>query len=91
MAKDLCETVINNYVHTVKIIVNDTIIDNSQLQWRESEIGGLELTLDEIATQIDEHGVIYVWVEGGLEGRIYQFGNYSDCKWHEHGKTKGYA
>lgn len=89
--KDIGNTTIDIYGDLVKIIVNDIIIDNSSLKWRETELGETELTLNEISKQLNVEGVIYVWVEGGLKGKIYQFNNYADGKWYEHGTTKGFA
>lgn len=89
--KDMGKVTIDMYGYDVKIIVNDRIIDNSSLKWRETELGETELTLDEISKQLNVEGVIYVWVEGGLKGTIYQYNNYCDGKWYEHGTTKGFA
>lgn len=36
-------------------------------------------------------GVCVVIFEFALEGIVYQFGNYRDGEWYEHGKTYGYA
>lgn len=76
--------------HTV-IIVEDQIIDNHKLNWRHEDNGGIELTLKEIAEQINPTGTIYVWIELGLWGEIYLYDNYRDGKWYKHGTTKGYA
>lgn len=88
--KDVGETVVNDTFEDVRIIVGDRIIDNDELEWREIEDGGRELTLNEIYNQI-RTPLIYVWVETGLSGTIYECGNYEDGKWYEHGTTKGYA
>lgn len=77
--------------YSTRIIVNNRIIDNEELIWRNEDNGGIELTLNEIAEQISTPGVIYVWIELGLRGEIYMYNNYGDGKWYEHGKTKGYA
>lgn len=76
--------------HTV-IIVEDQIIDNHKLNWRHEDNGGIELTLKEIAEQINPAGTIYVWIELGLRGEIFLYNNYCDGKWYKHGTTKGYA
>ena len=39
----------------------------------------------------DRDTVVMVIIEYGLNGEIYEFGNYSDGKWHKHGTTRGYA
>lgn len=72
------------------IIVGRTVIDEKQLNWRENESFG-QLTLSEISEQINSEDVIYVWYELGLSGKIYQYGNYEEVGWCEHGTTKGYA
>lgn len=76
---------------SARIIVNEQIIDNDQLNWRYEPNGSQELTLAEIAEQIGRDNVIYVWVESGLRGEIFLYNNYRDKKWHEHGTTKGFA
>ncbi|MDC3414283.1 hypothetical protein [Terrihalobacillus insolitus] len=77
--------------YSTKIIVGDKIINNDSLNWRHEENGGIELTLNEIAEQINASSVIYVWIELGLRGEIFMYNNYRDEKWYEHGITKGYA
>lgn len=54
------------------------------------------ITLKEIEDRVKadpeyEGGVIRVIAENGLNGIIYQYGNYSDKSWYEHGQTRGYA
>ncbi len=91
MLKETGETHIDIAGEIVKIIVDDHIVGIENLKWRETENGGEELTLNEISEQLNTDRVIYVWAETGLSGRIYQFGNYMDGKWYEHGTTKGFA
>ena len=62
------------------------IIDN--LNWNKSEIDDY-LTLKEIQEQVNMP--IRVIMDYGLKGFIYEYGNYSDSKWHLYGITKGYA
>ena len=62
------------------------IIDN--LNWNKSEIDDY-LTLKEIQEQVNMP--IRVIMDYGLKGFIYEYGNYSDGKWHLYGITKGYA
>lgn len=73
------------------IIINDRIIDGSRLKWRDDGSGIERLMLNEISDQIKTEGVIYVWTELGLSGKIYQYGNYEEIGWCEHGTTKGYS
>lgn len=47
------------------------------------------LTLKEIHQQLPYP--IRIICESGLDGKIYEFGNYNDGKWRLHGITKGYA
>jgi hypothetical protein len=78
--------------YSTRIIVDDRIIDNNELIWRNDEVnGGIELTLNEIAKQINTPNIIYVWIELGLRGEIFMYNNYSDGKWYKHGTTRGYA
>lgn len=47
---------------------------------------------EELCSEEDRIGVIYVWVETPLEGHIYQTGNNSgDDSWVLYGTTRGYA
>lgn len=85
------ETTIDLMAYSTRIIVDNEIIDNEKLQWRTESNGGIELTLNEIAQQINTPGTIYVWIELGLRGEIFLYNNYDDGKWYEHGTTKGYA
>lgn len=89
--KNIGETTIDLMGHGVKIIVEDRIIDNNELKWRNEDNGGIELTLNEIADQINTQSIIYVWIELALRGEIFLYNNESNYKWHEHGTTKGYA
>lgn len=51
-----------------------------------------DITLKDIEDEYSEdYDVITVICETPLEGVIYQYGNYNDGKWHNHGKTVGYA
>lgn len=47
------------------------------------------LTLKEISEQVKFP--VRVIMDYGLEGRIYEYGNYNDGKWRLYGITKGYA
>ena len=50
------------------------------------------LSLNDCLKEIDYCvGVCIVIFETALSGQIYQYGNYSDGFWYEHGETKGYA
>lgn len=62
------------------------IIEN--LTWNKSEEDDY-LTLKEIQEQIKFP--VRVIMDYGLEGKIYEYGNYNDNKWHLYGITKGYA
>ncbi|GGB26718.1 hypothetical protein GCM10011409_00030 [Lentibacillus populi] len=88
---ELGEKTVDLMGYSVRIIVGNQIIDNDSLNWRETEQGGLELTLNEIAEQIKTPDVIFVWIELGLRGEIFLYNNYGDEKWYEHGSTKGFA
>lgn len=79
------------YPEALRIIVNDRIIDHNNLKWRIHDEQYEELTLNEISEQINTVGVIYVWTEMGLSGKIYQYGNYEEVGWCLHGTTKGYS
>ena len=57
------------------------------LTWNKGEED--YLTLKEIAEQVKFP--IRVIMDYGLEGHIYEYGNYNDGKWHLYGITKGYA
>lgn len=89
--RDIGETIIDCRNCNVRIIVNEAIISNDLLDWKDIDNYCLELTLNEIAQQVNTPGTIYVWEESGLEGRIYLFNNQGDRKWHKHGKTRGFA
>lgn len=52
------------------------------------------LSLNDCLKEINYYeygGVCVVIFESVLSWRVYQFGNYCDGKWYEHGKTYGYA
>lgn len=71
-------------------------LDRVDVEWRTvfvAEIGEelKVLTLDEIAQQLDNFGLITVITNGPFEGKIYQCGNYRDGEWWEIGSTGGYA
>ena len=57
------------------------------LTWNKGEED--YLTLKEIAEQVKFP--VRVIMDYGLEGYIYEYGNYSDGKWRLYGITKGYA
>ncbi|MEK5068088.1 hypothetical protein [Sporosarcina sp. FSL K6-1508] len=73
------------------IIIDQHVVDADRLKWHEGDEGIEMLTLNEISDQINTEGVIYVWTELGLSGKIYQYGNYEEIGWCVHGKTKGYS
>lgn len=51
-----------------------------------------DITLKDIEDKFSEdYDVITVICETPFEGVIYQYGNYNDGNWHNHGKTVGYA
>lgn len=96
------DTEINPEFESVMIIAHkelkEVLVSVSEIKWRttkgEDEVGIQVLTLDEISNQLNELGydrTYYVWVELGLSGKIYQYGNYDPPTWQEHGTTKGYA
>lgn len=89
--ENLGELTIDLMGYSTRIIVNDKIIDNESLIWKHESNGGIELTLNQIAEQINTPGIIYVWIESGLSGEIYMYGNYNNKKWNKHGTTKGFA
>ena len=50
------------------------------------------LSLNDCLKEIGyRNGVCIVIFKTALSGQIYQYGNYGDGFWYEHGKTKGYA
>lgn len=50
------------------------------------------LSLNDCLKEIDyRNGVCIVIFETALSGQIYQYGNYGDDYWYEHGKTQGFA
>ena len=58
------------------------------LTWNKNELEDY-LTLKEIQEQVK--GPIRVIMDYGLDGKIYEYGNYPDGKWRLYGTTKGYA
>ena len=58
------------------------------LTWNKSDEDDY-LTLKEIAEQVEFP--VRVIMDYGLEGYIYEYGNYNDGKWYLYGITKGYA
>lgn len=73
---------------TILSIIPIAIIHNKELQWHKAEED--YLTLKEIKEQLNGL-VIRVIMDYGLEGYIYEYGNYNDGKWYLYGITKGYA
>lgn len=67
----------------------DRIVE--ELTWNNDndEYTGGYLTLKEIAEQVKFP--VRVIMDYGLEGKIYEYGNYNDGKWRLYGVTKGYA
>ena len=61
------------------------------LTWNKSDDEHLDdyLTLKEIQEQVKFP--VRVIMDYGLEGYIYEYGNYNDGKWYLYGITKGYA
>ena len=74
---------------TILSIIPKAIVHNKELKWHKAEED--YLTLKEIKEQLN--GLfIRVISDGGLNGYIYEFGNYPDEKcWRLYGITKGYA
>lgn len=58
------------------------------LTWNKGEENDY-LTLKEIQEQVNFP--VRVIMDYGLEGYIYEYGNYNDGKWYLYGITKGYA
>ena len=75
---------------TILSIIPKAIIHNKELKWHKAEEEDY-LTLKEIKEQLD--GLfIRVISDSGLNGYIYEFGNYPNEKcWRLYGITKGYA
>ena len=44
-----------------------------------------------LGISIKDSEIITVICERGLDGEIWQYGNYGDNKWYYHGDTRGYA
>lgn len=82
---------------TILHSMNQKVLNLNALQWHkdgESPDESVYLTLDEIAEQMNKLGCFPPFMliqEMPLSGYIYQWGNYSDHAWHNHGKTRGYA
>lgn len=75
---------------TILSIIPKAIIHNKELKWHKAEEN--YLTLKEIKEQLNDNGLfIRVISDNGLEGKIYEYGNYNDGKWYLYGITKGYA
>lgn len=89
--KETGERQIDLLAGITRIIVGQKFVPLDQLDWHSGPHGSNFLTLNEISQQLDVHEVIYVWVESGLRGTIYQCNNYSDGAWYKHGTTKGFA
>ncbi|MGI2329690.1 hypothetical protein [Planococcus sp. YIM B11945] len=89
--KEVSDTVIDLQAGSTEIIVGKKFVDIGDLSWKSEPNGSECLTLNEIFEQLKTQNVIYVWVEMGLSGVIYQCNNYGDGKWYVHGTTKGYA
>ena len=73
--------------------MKEILVNPDELTWNYDEEIGEYLTLQEISEQLISLGydiVFYVWVELGLSGKIYQFGNHG-MFWELHGETQGYA
>ena len=69
-------------------------LEKSDVLWRTVGEGINEfkvLTLYEIASQLRDASIITVITDSPFEGKIYQYGNYSDGEWWEIGSTGGYA
>lgn len=74
---------------TILSIIPKAIIHNKELKWHKSSEEDY-LTLKEIKEQLN--GLfIRVISDSGLNGYIYEYGNYNDGKWYLYGITKGYA
>lgn len=44
-----------------------------------------------LGISIKDSRIITIILERGLDGEIWQYGNYCDGKWYYHGETRGYA
>lgn len=89
-----CDTVNGNkeFSYCVVTIIYDETAKKLYLRYEES------ITLNQCLEKVHyEYGndekdpTVMVIVEYPLHGEIYEFGNYADGKWYEHGTTKGYA
>lgn len=89
-AKECGQTEIDFMNEVVYIHDGSEFYKKTGLVFRENDSSWC-LTLNEISDQLKPAGLLYVIVEGGLSGVIYEYGNYTDIKWVVHGKTKGYA
>lgn len=79
---NLVHELINIYIENQDglIRLSSTLMDND------------EVTLNQIYQEFKDHNkMIYVFCDGGLQGRIYRCGNYGDGIWQEYGITQGYA
>lgn len=98
-SQDLNREIVHDGIcSNVTILLGDkNRLDNSLLKWHKEgkdEFRDSYLSLQEIYEQIKAmgyQGVIYVWEDTPLEGRIYMCGNYEEGQWILHGKTSGYA
>ena len=76
-------TVIFETSCTILSIIPKAIIHNKELKWHKAEENNL--TLKEIAEQLN--GLfVRVISDSGLEGKIYEYGNYLDGKWYLYGR-----
>ena len=83
------ETVVisDDWVTIVTIIAeNETEITAEKIRSSEAEV-----TLEDIRKKYENYSIITVICETPLDGVIYQYGNYNDGSWYNHGKTVGYA
>lgn len=79
-------TVIYKIGSMIYTIISDEVIND--LKWNVD--GEIEfLTLREIKEQVNQS--IRVIMDFGLNGYIYEYGNYNDNNWYLYGITKGYA
>lgn len=74
----------------VYTIYPNEFISLSKFKWHKEDLLDYT-TLKDIRDAIPE-GLIRVVIDGGLNGYIYEIGNYpSENKWRVYAKTKGYA
>lgn len=75
------------YIYTLH---PNKFIDTKILKWHKEDFYDYT-TLKDIRNAIPK-GVVMVVVDSGLNGYIYEIGNYpSEDKWRVYAKTKGYA